>query len=224
VIYLANRNPYATIKRAVTRPDPQPTERQQRAGDLVRQAAAEIDAPLGLRERVSAPAARRGRAGWFIGLAGSAAAVLIALVLALPSGPSVVQAAELAERPSQGPAPAAQGPALLDEAVDGVAFPDWTREFGWRATGVRHDKLDGRPATTVFYAKDGGQVAYTIVSGDPLSVPGDARRQRTADTSLAAFGDSVTWERRGHTCVLSGAPEDTLVKLAVWRGAGAVPF
>jgi hypothetical protein len=36
----------------------------------------------------------------------------------------------------------------------------------------------------------------------------------------------VTWLRGGHTCVLSGAgvDEDTLTKLAVWKGAGAVTF
>ena len=33
---------------------------------------------------------------------------------------------------------------------------------------------------------------------------------------------AVTWLRAGHTCVLSsaGVDEDTLTKLAVWKGAG----
>ena len=36
----------------------------------------------------------------------------------------------------------------------------------------------------------------------------------------------VTWLRDGKTCVLSGAGVDdaTLVKLAVWKGDGAVEF
>ena len=36
----------------------------------------------------------------------------------------------------------------------------------------------------------------------------------------------VTWERGGHTCVLSaeGVPADELLELAGWKGKGAVPF
>jgi hypothetical protein len=36
----------------------------------------------------------------------------------------------------------------------------------------------------------------------------------------------VTWERGGHTCVLSGkgVQDRELVALANWRGKGAVPF
>jgi hypothetical protein len=36
----------------------------------------------------------------------------------------------------------------------------------------------------------------------------------------------VTWTRDGRTCVLSGVgvDDETLVKLAVWNGEGAVSF
>jgi hypothetical protein len=36
----------------------------------------------------------------------------------------------------------------------------------------------------------------------------------------------VTWERDGHTCVLSSteAPSAELLALADWRGKGAIPF
>jgi hypothetical protein len=197
----------------VTPPDPQPTERQRRASELVRQAAVEIAAPFALRERVSAPPrGRRRRAGWLAGLSGSLAAVVAVVVLALPSGPSFAQAAGLGHRAPQGPAPVAVSPALLGASVDGVAFPAWADEFGWQASGVRHDTLDGRRATTVFYTKEGVRIAYTIVSGDGLDVPENARKQRTADVDLATVGDAVTWERRGHTCVLSGAPQATPVR------------
>jgi hypothetical protein len=36
----------------------------------------------------------------------------------------------------------------------------------------------------------------------------------------------LTWLRRGHTCVLSGRGVrlDALLKLAVWRGRGRIPY
>ena len=36
----------------------------------------------------------------------------------------------------------------------------------------------------------------------------------------------MTWERDGRTCVLTGmgVPAGTLVKLAAWKGKGAVDF
>jgi hypothetical protein len=37
----------------------------------------------------------------------------------------------------------------------------------------------------------------------------------------------VTWERNGHTCVLSAplaVPEQKLLDLAAWQGGGNVPF
>jgi hypothetical protein len=37
----------------------------------------------------------------------------------------------------------------------------------------------------------------------------------------------VTWERDGHTCVLSAplaVPEQKLLDLAAWKGDGKVPF
>jgi hypothetical protein len=36
----------------------------------------------------------------------------------------------------------------------------------------------------------------------------------------------VTWQRLGHTCVLSATdvPRGELVKLAAWKAKGALPF
>ena len=45
-----------------------------------------------------------------------------------------------------------------------VAFPDLAR-FGWRAIGARSDDVAGRAAVTVYYARDGQQLRYTIVAG-----------------------------------------------------------
>jgi hypothetical protein len=48
---------------------------------------------------------------------------------------------------------------------------------------------------------------------------------RLASVSLAGR-NVVTWERRGHTCVLSGwdVPRSELVALGAWRGHGAIPY
>jgi hypothetical protein len=81
---------------------------------------------------------------------------------------------------------------------------------------------------TVFYEKQGQRIAYTIVSGKPLDVPSGAapsRRQGIDLHALALDGRQVvTWERLGYTCILSGdLDRPTLLKLASWKGKGAVP-
>jgi hypothetical protein len=213
---------------------------QRRGLAALRSAAVEASgdgAPTALRARVEAarrPAPRR-RA--LLGGLAIGAAILAALAafLLLPSGgggPTVAEAAELATRaPDAPPPPVADGsPTLLDLEVDGVAFPAWNEEFGWSGAGQRADELEGRTARTVRYEKDAADVAYTIVSGDPLDVPEDARPVTRDDVDLHVFTQGgrtvVTWLRDGHTCVLSSrrANEDTLTKLAVWKGGGAVTF
>jgi anti-sigma factor RsiW len=216
---------------------------QRRAVELFGAAAADAaaEAPAALRESLDRagrgrrrPAlTRRGR------LAGGVAVALVALVavtaIVLPTGaggPGIDEAAAIGARPATaGPPPAdAAQPALLAAAVEGVAFPDWQAEFGWTASGQRADQLDGRDARTVVYGKGGKEVAYTIVSGDRIDPPGDAREVTSGGVDLALFTQDgrrvVTWERDGRTCVLSavGVDDETLVKLAVWNGEGAVPF
>jgi hypothetical protein len=166
------------------------------------------------------------------GLAAGAAFALI-LALVLPGGaggPTVVEAAELAERPAEAAAPRPDPgePALLDARAEGLAYPNWAREFGWRAAGRRVDEIDGRRAVTVFYEKEGRRVGYTILSGDQLDPPDGARtavRDGTTFRGLASDGRViVTWPRQGHTCVLSAERVDaaTLIDLAAWSGMGAV--
>jgi hypothetical protein len=164
-----------------------------------------------------------------------AAAVLVAAIFAIvlvgaSSGdaPTAVDAARIANDgpTASGPAVDARHPALLDLAVDGVAFPAYRREFGWRATGVRRDHVDARATTTVFYERHAHRIAYTIVSGDRLDRPDDARVVRRGGVELASFssGTAVTWERGSHTCVLTGDTLDVLLELASWRGGGAIAF
>jgi hypothetical protein len=82
--------------------------------------------------------------------------------------------------------------------------------------------------TTVFYAKGARWIAYTIVGGAALDEPGgsdrvvEGTRVRLVRARQPAL---VTWQRRGHTCVLSGTADPvTLRELAAWRGMGAVAF
>ena len=203
-------------------------------------ATGETGAPARLRARVdrqrgarrAAGGARRSR---FIGGAiAAAAAMILAAVLVLPGaflgGPSVDDASALAYKPPTQAAPASRPgvPQLLRTEVDDVAFPNYAEKFGWKPVGAREDDPSGRDATTVYYKKGHRTVAYTIVSGDPLDPPSDARSTTRGGVTYRTFRDdgrnAVTWQRGGHTCVLSGKavrPAE-LVRLADWRGKGAI--
>ena len=213
-------------------------ERQRAAVGALR--GLELQTPVGLRERLQAqgpvptPLVRRPRLAFGGALAAAAvAAVLLALVL-LPSGaggPTVVQAAQLSRLPATASVQVApSNPKLLAASVDGVRFPNWTKEFGWRQAGIRSDRLDGRDTRTVFYEHDGKRLAYTIISGDGIGPPSGSRGSNVNGVSFHSTSDQgrriVTWWRDGRTCVLSGSgvSDAQLLKLASWKGDGAVPF
>jgi hypothetical protein len=178
----------------------------------------------GLRER-PAPRIRVRRAGFAAGFVAAAAAAAIAVVAILPGGggPTLSEASALTLKPATAPAPAHEYDGTLNLNVDGVPYPYWEDKLGWDAVGRRVDKLDGRTATTVFYEKGGKRIGYTIVTGDPVSVkgkPGVSYRHGTRFRSLPLHGTTVvTWERNGHSCILSGVgvPKDKLLKLAAWK-------
>ena len=121
-------------------------------------------------------------------------------------------------------------PQLLRAEVDDVPFPNYAAKFGWKPVGAREDDLSGRDATTVYSEHGGRTIAYTIVSGDALDPPSDARATNRGGIEYRTFRDdgrvAITWERDGHTCVLSGeaARPAELLTLADWRGKGAIPF
>jgi anti-sigma factor RsiW len=205
----------------------------------------EIGAPARLRadveRRRGAVRERRGGGrrlaiGRSLAAVAAVAAVGLALILVLPSGfsggPSVADAASLAEKPPTQPAPRAVPgtPALLRAEVDDVPFPNYAAKFGWKSAGAREDDPSGREATTVHYRKGARTIQYTIVSGDALDPPSDARTTTRAGVEYRSFRHDgrtvVTWERDGHTCVLSAKavrPAE-LLALADWRGKGAIPF
>jgi anti-sigma factor RsiW len=199
-----------------------------------------LRAPASLRARLAteAPAASRGTARRRLalggGLAVAAAAAVLAVVLVLSSGsesPTVVEGARLAERPSTGAvAVDPSNPKLLAANVEGVPFPNWSKKFDWRQAGIRSDGVGDRDARTVFYEHAGKRIAYTIVSGDGIAAPSDATTTTRNGVNLHSLSDRgrrvVTWWRDGRTCVLSASNVGNreLLKLASWKGDGAVPF
>jgi hypothetical protein len=197
-------------------------------------------APMALRERVetlrerSAPKQRRARR---FGLAGAlttaAAAVAVALAVIVgsgASGPTLSQASAFTLQPATGPAPGHSFDGTLDLNVDGVPYPYWKDDFGWTATGSRVDKIHGRTATTVFYRKGKLRIGYTIVTGKPVSVPGSAtvavKKGITFHSAPVHGATVVTWERRGHSCILSGfnVTRKQMLKLATWKDEGELPY
>lgn len=212
-------------------------ERQRTGAAALR--GLDLEAPASLRARIAAataPSSRRVRRPR-LALAGALAAVAaaaLAALLVLPAGsesPTVVEAARLADRPATGPvAVEPSNPKLLAASVEGVPFPNLSKQFGWRQVGTRSDRLDDRDARTVLYEHDGKRIAYTIVSGDGIAAPSDASTTRRNGVTLHALGDRgrrvVTWWRDGRTCVLSASSvgDRELLKLASWKGDGAVPF
>jgi hypothetical protein len=211
---------------------------EQRRALVALQARGE-QAPDSLRAALAVQAGRARSRPRRLRLASGLAAVAgvaLALVLALPASergaPTVAEAAQLAARPSERPAPGPYRghPSLLALEVEEVAYPDWEKPFGWRAVGSRSDALGGRVAQTLFYERAGRRIAYTILSGKAISSPGQARRVLRAGTELRslALDDRavVTWERERHTCVLSGegVSREALLRLGAWKGGGAVPY
>ena len=213
-------------------------EQEQRAVALLSAARQSDRAPMALRERIEA--SRRTPAGrssaWRSSVwrrsplgaaAGVAAIVAVAIVLALalpgsPGSPSVAQAAALgATGPTlPAPEPPQAGASRLGVAVGRLHFPNWGATIGWRAVGQRRDRLDGRSVLTVYYAKAGHTVAYSIVSGSPLAEPlGTSTSSATYlfQTFRVRGRNVVTWREDGHTCLLSaaGLPQQVLAALVV---------
>jgi hypothetical protein len=204
-------------------------ERERRVAELLHEVRVTDRAPQGLRARIEAQrpsraSHARARLGYGGALAGALAVIVLALVLILPGGtpgaPSVSQAAALALRGSQAPAPPTNG-VKLNMDVENVYFPDWNRQFGWKAVGQRSDRVNGRAALTVYYQWHHNEtIAYTIVGAPALRAPA-ASVIRLHGTTLRTFVLNhrlvVTWRRAGHTCVLSGTVQASeLQQLASW--------
>jgi hypothetical protein len=165
--------------------------------------------------------------------AGAVAAAVVAVAIAVGLGgggstaPTVSfsQAAASTLRSATLPAPPESQTqhAQLAVAVNGVPFPYWSERFGWRSTGSRTDRVDGRLVTTVFYGDSSGRrIGYAILAGTPVPrIDGgviawrDGVPYRLLNENGAAV---VTWLRDGRLCVVSGrgVSSATLLRLASW--------
>ncbi len=220
-------------------------DEQRRARIAVRSSATRERAPLALRIRHRALTTHRSRrspmpgrlgVGLGLGVVGALAALatIVGLAATGPAAPTVALAATVAVRPAVASVgePPDDSVTLPGVRAAGLPFPYWEDRFGWRATGARTDRIDGRVMTTVFYRRGGRQIAYTIVSGRPLAPGmGPVRTLTRARTELASFSTTtgqrvLTWLRRGHTCVLSGqnVPLNALLEFASWRAHGQIPY
>jgi len=197
-----------------------------RAGrDQLHAAAASVEAPFQLRERLASPPRQRARR-WrpLAALAGLAAAAVLALVLATSGGDPTVDGVLAAVGRAPAAAVSPTGGPLLREQVDGVRFPDYRQKFGWRAVGKRSDEVDGRPVATVIYARGDDRVRYSIVAGDVLPEP-SGRDLEAEGTRVRVTDGAVTWRRLRHTCVMQGSVGvRALAELAGWKAKGEVAF
>ncbi len=212
--------------RAIDLPAPESLHRQIESmiADAGKRPGARVGASRGDRPARSFSLAPRLAAG------GAIAAVILVLAIAVLSGGgsstlSVRDASALTLRQATAPAPgeSSSNRRQLTAAVEGVRFPYWGGHFGWRSTGSRRDTVDGRAATTVFYANHRGQrVGYAIVAGDgrgQMSGGVVSMRDGTPYRVLTVNGVAVvTWLRDGRMCVVSGrgVSGSTLLALASW--------
>jgi hypothetical protein len=162
-----------------------------------------------------------------------AAGVLVAALLVGTGGggsPTLGEFVALGSRAPTAAAPAKRPRlAQLKVAVDGVPFPYWEDRFGWKASGVRADRIAGHAVTTVFYGDGDWQVAYSIVAGSPPPLRGMSSahggaivwRGGTPYRVQSVNGTTtVVWTRSGRRCILSGRGMSAreLVALASWTG------
>jgi hypothetical protein len=191
--------------------------------------------PPGLEARIRTRAASRpGRVRLYRpGLAGACAALALALVAGLAlngGGDTLAEAAAISEKPATEPPPASAGRSALRRSFAGVTFPQWDREFEWRATGARRASADGRATDTVYYVHAHHRIGYTVLSGRPVGLPSRGHRVVRRGVPVQIYRDGpatvAVFERNGRTCVLAGVVhrESTLVKLASWRADGSLSF
>ena len=186
----------------------------------------------GMAEQASRPRARwRGRSLAAARIA-AVCVLVVGLVVALGGrdagvgAPSVAQVAAVTRLPALEAPPVAAGGARprLAAAVQGLAFPDWRRAFGWTTSGLRSDRVGNRAVTTVLYRYSARRrLGYAIVAGSPLAAAAgrDVVRGGVRYRVLRRGGrTTVTWTQAGHTCVIDAPATVTaaeLVTLAAWN-------
>lgn len=102
-------------------------------------------------------------------------------------------------------APTVRRVAQVSLAAPTRSAPDDARRFpGFQAVGARTDTIEGRRAITVTYRRNGVELHYALVDGDPLALPGegDVVADRAGALALVAF------EVGGQTAVLASEQRD----------------
>lgn len=227
---------------------PHVEDEQRRIADLLR--SFDVPAPESLHHRIDSLVAshqsrfvpsssrwglrRRSPLGLVSAGVLAAAVAVVAIAIGLGSGGSAPnvsfsQAAAPTLRAATLPAPPESRAhhAQLAVAVDGVPFPYWNERFGWRSSGSRTDRVDGRSITTVFYDDSSGRrIGYAILAGTPAPRIGGGVIVWRAGVSYRLLTENgaavVTWLRDGHLCVVSGhVSSATLLRLASWSDASA---
>lgn len=128
-------------------------------------------------------------------------------------------AAALADLPALEAPPRATATALR-RSFAGVTFPRWDQEFGWRATGARRGRADGRASDTVYYQHTHHRIGYTVLSGPFTGLPSRGRRIARNGVQIQLYHDGpdtvAVFARHGRTCVLAGWVHhaSTLITLA----------
>ena len=200
-------------------------DREERVVELLHAAARSERAPGSLHAQVAAmrqratasrrgtafgrPALRRPAFNFARVALPTATAGVVALVVALGSGPgapSIAQAASIGTRAPTAPAPGADPAAptrLLTAKVGTLHFPNWQAVAGWRTVGQRQDKAGNRTVTTVYYAAGKTRIAYSIVSSPAL--PGSKHAGELYSSMWHNGRATVVWQQDGHTCLLSGS-------------------
>jgi hypothetical protein len=94
---------------------------------------------------------------------------------------------------------------------------------------VSRDEVDGRAATAVYYEKGGRRIGYVVLAGSAIPRPSGAQAMNRRGVRYEALDvdgrSTVTWQRLGHTCVLTGATSRAeLLRLASWRAGGNLRY
>lgn len=206
---------------------------QQRAVELIGSVSAQVSAPASLHRQVnmlvSSPSRARPLRARVATLGALGAAAVAAIVLALSSlGGSAaptfkqIRALTLSRPTTSGVLESTAHHNELNVSVQGLAFPYWGERLGWQAAGARTDHIAGRSLTTVFYVgSDDRRIGYAILAGSAPHIDGGSVVWRGGvPYRLMVNGAtaSVSWQRSGHLCVVSGdgVSVATLLRLASW--------
>lgn len=169
-------------------------------------------------------AGRARRIGTLAGLGVTALALVLAVLFAVARsddpGRAVIEVVGLHDRNAERPPPSP-----LPDPGSRRSFADYAAADGWRPSGAREDRVEGRDALTVFWVRGGRRIAHTALSGGPVDPPDDTRRTGRRGVLLRSLDvggrTAVTWDENGHTAVISAVG---ISRAALYNLAGGRPL